>query len=127
MGKLQGNVKHLTKNSPIKSGKRLNMSCDNLKKHEHPPLWLVKVEWLDACTYNDGWHELSDLPIENDFFETYGIHFLDDDLCMYLTDTVRADKSVGTIHQIPKGMIKKVTRIKKIKEFWKKKKDEKKG
>ncbi len=94
------------------------MSCDNQEKYEYPDLWLVKVEWLDACTYSDGWHDLDDLPIENDFFETYGIHFLDDDLCMYLTDTVRADKSVGTIHQIPKGMIKKVTRIKKIKEVW---------
>jgi|TARA_Y100000758_G_scaffold292586_1_gene247957 hypothetical protein len=102
------------------------MSCNTKHPHHHPPLWLVKVEWLDAATYNNGWHDLDDLPIENDYFESYGIHFLDDELCMYLTDTVRPDKCVGTIHQIPKGMIKKVTRIKKIKEMWKPKKDEKK-
>ncbi len=125
MGKLQSNVKHLAETS-LKYRKHTEMSCDTKIPHEHPPLWLVKVEWLDAATYNNGWHDLDDLPIENDYFESYGIHFLDDELCMYLTDTVRPDKCVGTIHQIPKGMIKKVTRIKKIKEVWKKKKDKKK-
>lgn len=94
------------------------MTCKHTHKHTHPELWLVKVTWLDACTYNNGWHDLDDLPIENDFFETYGIHFLDDELCMYLTDTVRADKCVGTIHQIPKGMVRDVHYIKKIKDVW---------
>jgi hypothetical protein len=88
------------------------------KKQTRPPLWLVKVEWLDAATYAEGWHDLDDLPIENQYFETYGIHFLDDEMCMYLTDTVRVDTTVGTIQQIPKGMIKKVTKIKKINEVW---------
>jgi hypothetical protein len=39
---------------------------------------------------------------------------------MYLTDTVREDWTIGTIQQIPKGMIKKVTKIRKIKETWNK-------
>ncbi len=91
-------------------------TCAHPEQHKHPPLWLVKVEWLDACVYAEGWHDLDDLPIQNDYFETYGIHFLDDDLCMYLTDTVRTDHTVGTIQQIPKGMIKKVTKIRKMKK-----------
>lgn len=82
------------------------------------PLWLVKVTWLDAATYNNGWHDLDDLPIENDFFETYGVQFIEDDLCMYLTDTIRPDFCVGTIHQIPKGMIKSIVKIKKVKDTW---------
>ena len=110
------------------------MSCKHNGKHTHPPLWLVKVTWLDACTYNDGQHDLDNLPIENDFFETYGIQFLEDDLCLYLTDTIREDKTVGAIHQLPKGMIKSVTKLKKIKDVWgfekkakKPKKDDKKA
>lgn len=102
------------------------MSCKHNHKHTHPPLWLVKVTWLDACTYNEGWHDLDELPIENDYFETYGIQFLEDDLCLYITDTIRPDKVVGTIHQIPKGMIKSIVKVKKIKDTWgfeKKKKD----
>lgn len=97
----------------------MRMSCKKSKhKHTHPPLWLVKVTWLDACTYNDGWHDLDDLPIENDYFETYGVQFMEDKLCLYLTDTIRPDKMVGTIHQIPKGMIKSIVKIKKIKDLW---------
>lgn len=94
------------------------MSCKHKEPHTHLPLWLVKVTWLDAATYNNGWHDLDDLPIENDFFETYGVQFIEDDLCMYLTDTIRPDFCVGTIHQIPKGMIKSIVKIKKVKDTW---------
>ena len=81
-----------------------------------PPLYLVKVTWLDAATYNDGWHEIDDLPIELDYFDTYGIHFMSDKECIYLTDTVREDRCVGTIHQIPKGMVKTIEKIREVKQ-----------
>ena len=35
-----------------------------------PPLHLVKVTWLDATDY-DGWHDIDDLPLEIDYFDTY--------------------------------------------------------
>ena len=81
-----------------------------------PPLYLVKVTWLDAATYNEGWHDIDELPIEIDYFDTYGIHFMSDKECIYITDTVREDRCVGTIHQIPKGMVKEIEKIQEIKQ-----------
>ena len=80
-----------------------------------PPLHLVKVTWLDATDY-DGWHDIDDLPLEIDYFDTYGVHFMSDKECIYLTDTVRDDRGVGTIHQIPKGMVKSIENISEIKQ-----------
>ena len=94
------------------------MSCKHVHEHKHLPPWLVKVTWLDAADYCNGWHDLDDLPISNNFFESYGIQFLEDDLSLYLTETIRDDFCVGTIHQIPKGMIQEIKRIKKIKDVW---------
>lgn len=76
---------------------------------------LVKVRWLDAASYNEGWHDTNKLPTTIEFFNTYGILFKEDDLCIYLTDTIRKDGFVGVIHQIPKGMVEEITYIKKEK------------
>jgi hypothetical protein len=98
----------------------------DLKKNlAKAPLYLVKVTWLDAATYNDGWHDIDDLPVEIDYYDTYGIHFMTDKECIYLTDTVRPDRCVGTIQQIPKGMVRKIEKIKKIDQVLEKSKEEK--
>ena len=97
----------------------------DLKKNlTKAPLYLVKVTWLDAATYNEGWHDIDALPVELDFFETYGVHFMTDKECIYLTDTVRSDGFVGTIQQIPKGMVRKIEKIQEIEQDFEKPKEE---
>ena len=111
---MKGKMKEIT---PRKVTKMAYPYKKDLKKNLiKPPLYLVKVTWLDAATYNEGWHDIDELPIEIDYFDTYGIHFMSDKECIYITDTVREDRCVGTIHQIPKGMVKSMEKISEIKQ-----------